>query len=88
MVARALQRGRHLPHAAIVRHGQVLQHQENLARLLLKRTDSLHLRLFQHTSSCAIGWGVSVSWERSEQVLLTAYDRLFCGLPPNTPCGK
>jgi glycosyltransferase involved in cell wall biosynthesis len=29
-----------------------------------------------------------LSWERSEQVLLTAYDRLFCGLPPNTPCGK
>jgi len=29
-----------------------------------------------------------LSWERSEQVLLTAYDRLFCGLPPNAPCGK
>ena len=29
-----------------------------------------------------------LSWERSEQMLLTAYDRLFCGLSPNTPCGK
>lgn len=24
-----------------------------------------------------------LSWERSEAVLLSAYDRLFCGLPPN-----
>ncbi|MFN3690582.1 MAG: glycosyltransferase, partial [Fimbriimonadales bacterium] len=29
-----------------------------------------------------------LSWERSEQVLLTAYDRLFNGLPPGVSCGK
>ena len=29
-----------------------------------------------------------LSWERSEQMLLNAYDRLFNGLPPNAPCGK